>query len=241
MCGWCNRFLPPGVQHTEEADLGTEVRGVGGDGARRLRRRPEQDVVDHGLVLKCDRGNHIWHGEHDVEVGRVEQLRLTVLDPLRPCQTLALRAIAIAAGNGKFPLRLVTISVLVEQEAPSPRQASVNRMLVPGMQVGWYCSVRAGPFLGAPGNEILDHILLAQPVATGDGVVEMVVQAVMVLHYSGGPTFCRDRVAAHRIDFGDQGNGHLRRRLAAAMAARRHHQRPGSGYRHRNVASLALL
>ena len=37
------------------------------------------------------------HGEHDVEVRHVEQFRLTVLEPLRPRETLALRAVAVAA------------------------------------------------------------------------------------------------------------------------------------------------
>ena len=54
MCGWCSKILSPGVQHAEEADLRTEMLGIGGDGAQRLRRRPEQDVVDHGLVLERD-------------------------------------------------------------------------------------------------------------------------------------------------------------------------------------------
>jgi GAF domain-containing protein len=68
---------------------------VGGDGAQRLRRRPEQDVVHHGLVLECDDLDLRRHGEHDVEIGHVEQFRLAVLQPLHPRQTLALRAIAV--------------------------------------------------------------------------------------------------------------------------------------------------
>ena len=48
------QVLPPGVQHAEEADLRTQMLRIGGDGAQRLRRRPEQDVVDHGLVLERD-------------------------------------------------------------------------------------------------------------------------------------------------------------------------------------------
>ena len=48
------QVLPPGVQHAEEADLRAQMLRIGGDGAQRLRRRPEQDVVDHGLVLERD-------------------------------------------------------------------------------------------------------------------------------------------------------------------------------------------
>ena len=39
----------------------------------------------------------VRHREHDVEVGHVEQFRLTVLQPLGPCETLALRAVPVAA------------------------------------------------------------------------------------------------------------------------------------------------
>jgi hypothetical protein len=43
--------------------------GVSGDGAQRLRRCPEQDIVDNGLVLERDDLNLRRHGEHDVEIG----------------------------------------------------------------------------------------------------------------------------------------------------------------------------
>jgi hypothetical protein len=49
--------LAPGVQHRGDADLGAEVLGIGGDDAQRFGRRPEQDRVDHSLVLEGDLGN----------------------------------------------------------------------------------------------------------------------------------------------------------------------------------------
>ena len=58
--------LSPGVQYTEEADLCTQMLRVGSDGAQRLRRRAEQDVVDHRLVLKRDDLDRRRHGEHYV-------------------------------------------------------------------------------------------------------------------------------------------------------------------------------
>ncbi len=91
------QVLPPGVQHAQEADLRAQMLWVGGDGAQRLRRRPEQDVVDHGLVLERDGRDRFRHGEHDVEVGHVEQFRLAVLQPLGPCETLALRTVPVTA------------------------------------------------------------------------------------------------------------------------------------------------
>ena len=73
---------------------------------QRLRCGPEQDIVDHGLVMKRDGCDLIRHREHDMEVGHVEQFRLTVLQPLGAGQTLALWAVPVAAGNGNFPLAL---------------------------------------------------------------------------------------------------------------------------------------
>ena len=49
--------LPPGVQDGEHADLGAQMLGIGGDGAQRLGRCPEQHAVDHGLVLEGDLGD----------------------------------------------------------------------------------------------------------------------------------------------------------------------------------------
>ena len=65
-------------------------------------------------------------------------------------------------------------------------------------------------FAGAVLDEIFDDVLFAQPVAAGDGVVEVVVEAVMGLHHAGRAAFRRHRVAAHRIDFGDQRDGQIR-------------------------------
>ena len=74
--------LPPGMQHTEEADLRPQMFWIGGDLAQRLRRRPEQDIVDDDLVLEGDDLDLLGYREHDVEVGNVEQFGLTVLEPL---------------------------------------------------------------------------------------------------------------------------------------------------------------
>ena len=51
------QILPPGVEHGQEADLRAQMLRISSDGAQRLRGGPEQDVVDHGLVLECDRGD----------------------------------------------------------------------------------------------------------------------------------------------------------------------------------------
>src|ERR1700689_4990599 len=104
--------LTPGVQHAEETNLGTEVLWVGGDLPQRLRGRLEQDVVDHGLVLEGDDLDLRRHGEHHVEVRHVEQFRLAVLEPLSPCETLALWATAITARVEGHPLMAAIVAPL---------------------------------------------------------------------------------------------------------------------------------
>ena len=60
------QILSPAVQHAEETDLRAQMLWIGGDDAQCLRRCPEQDVVDDGLVLERDDLDLLGHGEHNV-------------------------------------------------------------------------------------------------------------------------------------------------------------------------------
>jgi hypothetical protein len=95
--GMVEQILPPGVQDGEEADLGPEVLGIGGDGAQGLGCGAEEEAVDPSFVLGGEGGDRVGHGEDDVEVRGVEELGLTVLDPFRPGERLAAGAMAIGA------------------------------------------------------------------------------------------------------------------------------------------------
>jgi hypothetical protein len=53
-------------------------------------------------------------------------------------------------------------------------------------------------------HEQLDRILIAQPIAARDGVVEMILETVVVFDHSGRPAFRGDRVAAHGIHLREQ-------------------------------------
>ena len=94
----------PGVEHGGEADARAEMLGVGGDGDQRLGRRPEQEVVEGGLVLERDRADRSRQREDDVIVGNRQKLRLTLGEPLPRRRALTLRAVPVAAGNGRRPL-----------------------------------------------------------------------------------------------------------------------------------------
>ena len=84
--GMVQQVLPPGVEHGNEADLGAEVLGVGGDGAERLGRGAEEEVVDLALVLEGNRGDGGGEGEDHMEIPDGQKLRTAVFQPLRPRQ-----------------------------------------------------------------------------------------------------------------------------------------------------------
>ena len=60
--------LTPSMKNGEEAELRTEMFGIGGDRAQGFGRGVEQDVVDRSLVVKGDGGDPLRHGEDDMKV-----------------------------------------------------------------------------------------------------------------------------------------------------------------------------
>ncbi len=92
------QVLAPGMKHRDEADLGAEMLGVGGDAAQRLGGGPEQERVNHRLVLEGDLGHRRRQSEHDVEIRHWQQLGLARHQPFGARLALALRAMPVAAG-----------------------------------------------------------------------------------------------------------------------------------------------
>ncbi len=71
----------PGMQHRGDADAGAEMLRVGGDPEHRLRRRPEQQVVDQRLVLEGDDGDLDRQREDDMEVPDRQEVGLPLGEP----------------------------------------------------------------------------------------------------------------------------------------------------------------
>ena len=118
--------LAPGVQHGDNAELGAEMAGVGGDDAQCLGRRPEQNGVDQRLVLEGDLGDRGRQGEDDVEIRRRQQLGLAGGKPLGAGLALALRAVPVATGVvGDLDLRTVFTAQYVTAERSTA--AALNR------------------------------------------------------------------------------------------------------------------
>src|SRR5437660_2839878 len=89
--------LTPGVKHRKEADFGAQMLGVGGDGLQCSCRGLAQNAVDHLLILVGKGGDLRRDGEHDMKVGAVQELGLTVFEPLGSRQTLTFGTMPIAA------------------------------------------------------------------------------------------------------------------------------------------------
>lgn len=92
------KVLAPAVQYRDEADLGAEMSGIGGDPAQRLGRSLEQDRVDHRLVMEGNRGDLGRQREHHVEIGNRKKLVLSGCEPFPAGLTLAFGAVSVAAG-----------------------------------------------------------------------------------------------------------------------------------------------
>ncbi len=98
----------PGVEHGSYADLGAEMLRIGGDRQHRLRRRPEQQIVDQRLVLEGDVGDLGRQGEDNVEVADRQQVGLALGEPGACGGALALGAVPVAAAViGDAPMAAV--------------------------------------------------------------------------------------------------------------------------------------
>jgi hypothetical protein len=107
----------PGMEDGGDADARTEVTWVGGDGEHGLRCRPEQQVVDHRLVVEGDAGDLGGDGEDHVEVADRQQVGLARGEPLACRRPLALGAVPVAAavvGDACVATRLAAFDVAAE-------------------------------------------------------------------------------------------------------------------------------
>jgi hypothetical protein len=119
--------LAPGMEDCGEADLGTEVLRIGGDGDQSLGGGFEQEAVDRRLVLIRDGSDRCRQREDDVKVGDREQLGFASGEPLRRSAPLAPGAVAVATrvvGDAGMGTVLATLDVPAERS----RTASFYRV-----------------------------------------------------------------------------------------------------------------
>jgi len=87
--GVVKQVLTPTVEHGEEADLGAEVLGIGGDGVQGFGGGAEQNAIDHFFVLLGDRGNLFRQRKDHMEILGIEKFGAAMFKPCRAGQRLA--------------------------------------------------------------------------------------------------------------------------------------------------------
>ena len=92
------QILTPGVEHADEADIGSEVLGVGRDHGERIGSGLEQKPIDLGLILVGDGADLSRQREHHVEMGDWQQLGLPGCQPTLCRGPLTLWTMAVATG-----------------------------------------------------------------------------------------------------------------------------------------------
>src|SRR3989442_1356825 len=126
-------FLIPGVEHTEEADLGAEMFGIASDFEEGCGTGLQQEMVQEFLVLQGERRQFMRYGEDNMDVARGKKLLTTRLQPTIAGVGLTLRAVPVAAavvGDGRT---VPAVGALIEM----PPQ-------------GGRATARAGPPAGRP-------------------------------------------------------------------------------------------
>ena len=90
-------LLSPGMEHTEEANLGTQVFGIAGDLDQSISAQTQQQRVNELLVLECELCQETRHGENDVGIGNGKKFFPSPLDPAQAGVGLAFGAMPITA------------------------------------------------------------------------------------------------------------------------------------------------
>jgi len=126
--------LVPGVQHAEEADLGSKVSRIasylqqcGGTGAK-------QQSIDQPLVLECEWCQFTRQREHGMDVARGQQLAFALLEPADAGVALALRAVPVTArviGDGGMTATGALIAMATESSCAASRDRQQYLLMLP--------------------------------------------------------------------------------------------------------------
>ena len=112
----------PGVEHGGDADAGAQVARIGGDGHHGLGRRPEQQVIDHGLVLPGEVGDLGRQGEDDMEIADRQKVGLPFGQPGPRSCALALGTMPVATavvGDAEMAAVVAALDVAAKRCGPA--------------------------------------------------------------------------------------------------------------------------
>src|SRR6516164_4055894 len=102
--GMKRQVLAPTMEYGKEADLSSQMFGVGSDGGQRLGRGTKQNVVDDLFVLVSDGSDLFGDGEDDMKIVGRENFGRSLLDPRGAREGLAFWAMAVPAAVIARPL-----------------------------------------------------------------------------------------------------------------------------------------
>lgn len=95
--GMMQQSLVPGMEHAEEADLGSQVAWIAGDLQQSCSTGVKQQVVDLPFILQCEWSELPRQSEDDVHVAGGQQLAFPRLEPAPAGVALTLGAVPVSA------------------------------------------------------------------------------------------------------------------------------------------------
>ena len=125
--------LIPGMEHAEEADLGTEVSRIAGDLKQCGGTGTEQQAIDQALVLESERCQFPRQREHRMDIARGQQLPFPLLEPADAGVALALRAVPVTArviGDGGVAAAGAPVTMATESGSSAPRDRGQHLLML---------------------------------------------------------------------------------------------------------------
>src|SRR3984893_2243135 len=129
-------FLIPGVEHTEETDLGAEMLGIASDLEEGFGTGLQQQMVQDFLVLQSERRQLMGQGEDNMNVTRRQKFLATCFKPTVASVGLTLGAVPVAAavvGDGRtVPAVGALIAMPAQGSGATARDGSQHFEVLPG-------------------------------------------------------------------------------------------------------------
>src|SRR6266567_2906551 len=95
--GMMLQSLVPGMEHAEEADLGSKMPGIASDLQQSCSTGVKQQVIDQPFILQCERSQFPRQGEDEVHIAGRQQLSFPRLEPAQAGVALTLGAVPVSA------------------------------------------------------------------------------------------------------------------------------------------------
>src|SRR5664279_4690164 len=128
-------ILAPGVEHTQETDLGAKMLRIGGNLQQGCGAGAEQEVVDDLLVLQGQPGQLVGDGKDDMYVVDRQQFLAASGEPLVASVGLALGTVPGPAGverDGFMAAFAAAVQMAAERSSAAMRDGEKHAKMQPG-------------------------------------------------------------------------------------------------------------